>query len=184
LTIPNALTVARLLLLPAIAALAYRPDTAGRLWALGLFLTAMATDVIDGLVAKLPGQRSRLGLCLDPVVDKVVLLSLFFVLADLGLVPLWMALGMMAREFLVDGVRCAAALSGKVLGANWMGKTKAVLQTGSIALGLGLWAWAIEPAAASAWTTTVTGVTLVVAWVFAGVFLIWNRALLVGSSGG
>ena len=87
-TIPNLLTVARLLLTPVIAVLAYSPDAAGRAWALGVFLAAMATDVIDGLVARLPGQRSRLGLYLDPVVDKVVLLTMFFVLADLGQITL------------------------------------------------------------------------------------------------
>ncbi len=52
---------------------------------------------------------------------------MFFVLADLGLMPLWIALLMMAREFVVDGLRAAAATQGKVVGANVMGKTKAVL---------------------------------------------------------
>jgi len=180
-TVPNQLTLLRLALTPVAALLAASPDTAGRAWALGVFLVAMATDAVDGLVAKLPGQSSRLGLYLDPVVDKVILLTMFFVLAHLGLVPLWMALLMMAREFVVDGLRSAAATSaGRVVGANWMGKTKALLQTVCIALGLALGALDVEPATARAWVTGLTGATLALAWAFAAVFVWQNRSLLRG----
>jgi len=176
-TLPNLLTLLRLALTPAVAALAYSPGTSARAWALGLFLLAMATDVADGLLARLPGQQSRLGLYLDPVVDKVVLLTMFFVLADLRMMPLWMALLMMAREFVVDGLRGAAATQGKVIGANVMGKTKAVLQTACIALGLGLRVLAVEPSTARSWVTACTAFTLLLAWVFAGIFLFHNKAV-------
>jgi CDP-diacylglycerol--glycerol-3-phosphate 3-phosphatidyltransferase len=177
-TIPNLLTLLRLALTPVVAGLAYSHGAAGRWAALGVFVLAMLTDVADGLIARLPGQSSRLGLYLDPVVDKVILLTMFFVLADLGLVPLWMALLMMARELVVDGVRSAAASAGEVVGANLMGKTKAVLQTACISLGLGLHALQIAPSPARLWTTVATGVTLLAAWTFAGIFLWWNRKLL------
>jgi CDP-diacylglycerol--glycerol-3-phosphate 3-phosphatidyltransferase len=177
LTIPNLLTLLRLLLTPVVAVLAYSPGAAGRSGALGVFLLAMATDVADGIIASRFKQGSRLGLYLDPVVDKVILLTMFFVLADLGLLPLWMALLMMAREFLVDGLRSTAATSGQVLGANILGKTKAALQTASIGLGLLLRALPVEEATAWGWTTALTGLTLLLAWIFAGVFVFWNRAL-------
>jgi CDP-diacylglycerol--glycerol-3-phosphate 3-phosphatidyltransferase len=177
LTLPNLLTFLRLLLTPVVAVLAYSPGATGRSWALGLFLLAMATDVADGIIASRFKQGSRLGLYLDPVVDKVILLTMFFVLADLGLLPLWMALVMMAREFLVDGLRSTAATSGRIIGANLMGKTKAALQTASIGLGLLLRALAIEDSMAWVWVTALTGLTLLLAWIFAGVFVYWNRAL-------
>lgn len=176
-TLPNLLTFLRLLLTPVVAALAYSAGVAGRWWALGLFLLAMATDVADGLIAARCHQRSRLGLYLDPVVDKVILLTMFFVLADLGLAPLWMAALMMARELLVDGLRSTAAATGRVIGANWMGKTKAAMQTATIGLALLLRAGPVQHSTAQWWTTLLTGATLLAAWVFAGVFVWRNRAL-------
>jgi CDP-diacylglycerol--glycerol-3-phosphate 3-phosphatidyltransferase len=178
-TIPNLLTLLRLALTPVAAVLAYSSGITGRAFALGVFLVAMATDVVDGIVAKLPGQSSRLGLYLDPVTDKIIVLTMFFVLADLKLLPLWMALLMMARELVVDGLRSAAATSGQVVGSNVMGKTKGVLQTICISLGLGINSFAAAPSpAAKSWVAACTGVTLVIVWIFAGIFVWWNRALL------
>lgn len=177
-TIPNLLTFTRLALTPVVAILAYSADGPGRVWALAIFLFAMATDVVDGIIAKRPGQSSLLGLYLDPVVDKVVLLTMFFVLADLGLLPLWMAILMMVRELIVGGLRGAAAAKGHVIGANFMGKTKAFLQTVCVCVGLGARALWIEPSLAKPWVTALTGFTLLVAWIFAGVFIWWNRSLI------
>jgi len=177
-TVPNLLTFVRLALTPVVAALAYTTTATGRTWAFGLFLFAMLTDVADGWIARLPGQRSRLGLYLDPVTDKILLLTMFFVLADIDLIPLWMALLMLARELIVGGLRSAAATSGKVVGANWMGKTKACLQTACIGVGLGAIAFGVERRVTETSVTILTGFTLLLAWVFAGVFVWWNRALL------
>lgn len=177
-TIPNLLTFTRLGATPVVAVLAYSSGGQGRAWALGVFLFAMATDVADGIIAKRPGQSSFLGLYLDPVTDKVILLTMFFVLADLGLLPLWMALLMTAREFIVDGLRSAAAAKGRVAGANLMGKTKAFLQTVCVAAGLLVRSLSVEEALSRLLVTSLTGFTLLLAWVFAGVFLWWNRSLL------
>jgi len=179
-TVPNLLTLLRLALTPVVAVLACSPHTSARACALVIFLFAMATDVADGIIAKLPGQSSRLGLYLDPVVDKVLLLTMFFVFVHVDLIPLWMAALMMAREFVVGGLRSAAATGGQIVGANIMGKTKAVLQTACIALGLGLRVipHSIEPSTARHLTTAATGLTLLLAWIFAAVFVWRNRALL------
>ncbi len=88
-----------------------------------------------------------------------------------------MAALMMARELLVAGLRSAAASRGKVVGANWMGKTKAVLQTACVGTGLGMRTFFAEDSLSTLVTTGVTGLTLLLAWAFAGVFLWWNRAL-------
>lgn len=177
-TIPNLLTLARLALTPVIAILAYSTSAAVRTAALGLFLLAMATDVVDGVIAKRAGQASVLGLYLDPVTDKIILVTMFFLLADFGLVPLWIALLMMAREFLVDGLRQAGAVRGQVVGANVMGKTKAALQTGCIVLGLAVRAAQADAALWRPAVTAASGFTLLLAWLFAGVFLWQNRLLL------
>jgi len=177
-TIPNLLTLIRLALTPVVAVLAYSSGGPGRAWALGVFLFAMATDVADGLIAKLPGQSSRLGLYLDPVADKVILLTMFLVLADLDLIPLWMAILMLARELVVAGLRSTAAMHGHVIGANVMGKIKAFLQTVCIGLGLGMRTFSADPSLTRFSVTALTGFTLVLAWAFAGVFLWQNRAIL------
>jgi len=178
-TVPNLLTLLRLALLPVVAVLAYSPDSSGRAWAFGVFLFAMATDVADGMIARrVEGQRSRVGLFLDPVVDKAVLITMLFVLADLRLLPLWMAILFMVREFVTSGLRSAAATSGQVVGANLMGKTKAFLQALCIGLGLGARAFAVEQSAAKLWVTALAGFTLLLALIFAMVFIWRNRSLL------
>jgi len=181
-TIPNLLTLLRLALTPVAAVLAYSSGGAGRAFALGIFLFAMATDVTDGIIAKLPGQSSRLGLYLDPVTDKIIVLTMFFVLADLKLLPLWMAALMLARELIVDGLRSAAATSGQVVGSNVMGKTKGVLQTVCIGLGLALRTLAVDPASAWLWVTTCTGLTLLLVWIFAAIF-VWQNLALIRQAG-
>jgi CDP-diacylglycerol--glycerol-3-phosphate 3-phosphatidyltransferase len=177
-TIPNVLTFSRLLLTPVIIYLAYFPDVLARWTALVLFVLAGLSDCLDGLLARKLKQISPLGTFLDPVVDKIVLLSLFFVLSDLHLVPLWISLLMLTRELLVDGVRSAGAMTGRLVGANFMGKTKATLQSICIGIGLGMWALTWPQETIRLWLTWIAGFTLLAAWVFAFVFLWWQRAWL------
>jgi len=181
-TVPNALTFSRLLLTPLIIYLAYLPDTLARWMALGLFIVAGLSDCFDGFLARRLNQISPLGTFLDPVVDKIVLLSLFFVLSDLRLVPLWISLLMLTRELLVDGVRSAGALTGRLVGANFMGKTKATLQSICIGVGLGMWALAWPEETIRLWLSWLAGLTLLAAWMFAFVFLWWQRDWLFESS--
>jgi CDP-diacylglycerol--glycerol-3-phosphate 3-phosphatidyltransferase len=133
-TPPNVITVARLASIPFIVWLTYSPGAAGRGAAAGLFLVAVMSDCLDGYLARLKGTTSRLGALLDPLVDKTMILCVLFVFADLGLLPLWLILLNMFRELLVTALRHGMASRGKVVGANWMGKTKFVLQTGVILL--------------------------------------------------
>ena len=180
----NLLTAARLFCTAPLVVLMYTDGPAAAWAAFALFLAAMLTDVFDGLLARRSPNRSPLGNYLDPVADKVLLLSAFICLADLGVIPAWMVVLLVAREFVVNGVRAAGAVQGKLVGANWMGKTKTVLQTVAVSaalLGRAL-ATATQPHQAFvdlchgvAWATTLA-VTLAAA-VFALVFVWWNRAL-------
>jgi len=164
-TLPNLLTLSRLAALPVVIALSRAGHPA---WAAGVFLAAMLTDCFDGWLARRLDQRSLLGLYLDPVVDKIIVLALFYELGHQGLVPIAVPHFLLARELLQNGVRAAAASCGTVVGANWMGKAKAASQTAVFFWGLLL----PEPGsgvAVAAWAL------LLLSWGFFVAFLIWNR---------
>jgi CDP-diacylglycerol--glycerol-3-phosphate 3-phosphatidyltransferase len=168
-TVPNLLTLSRLAALPGVITL----SRAGRpAWAAGLFLAAMLTDCFDGWLARRLDQRSALGLYLDPVVDKIVVLVLFYELAHQGVITIAVPHLFLARELLQNGVRAAAASRGTVVGANWMGKTKAVLQTAVLFWGL------LLPASGPA-VAVASWVVLLLSWGFLFTFLVWNRRLIV-----
>ena len=178
-TVPNILTVLRLLALPVIIIL-FRQDHG--LAAAGVFAVAMITDWVDGYLAKCLKQRTVLGLYLDPVVDKIVLLALFYELAGAGLIAWAVAQLFLARELLQNAVRVVGRSRGEVIGANRMGKTKAVLQNLLVGSGLlmpALASWLPDAAAGrvkfglriAAWAV------LALAWCFFGLFLARNRRL-------
>ncbi|MFO8008659.1 MAG: CDP-alcohol phosphatidyltransferase family protein [Candidatus Brocadiia bacterium] len=127
-------TLARLALVPPIIALSYGGATWMVALAGGLFALGALTDWLDGWLARRLHARSRLGTLLDPTVDKVMVLSALLVFVDLGLAPLWLVLLNLFRELLVTGVRGELSRPERVVGANWMGKTKYALQVGVVLL--------------------------------------------------
>jgi CDP-diacylglycerol--glycerol-3-phosphate 3-phosphatidyltransferase len=177
LTIPNLLTLLRLAALPVVLALS---RTGHPVAASAVFVAAMLTDPLDGWIAVRFHQQSRIGLYLDPVVDKVVILAMLYELSLAGLLDAAIPHLFLARELLQNGIRSYAASLGSVVGANWMGKTKAVLQTILIAWGL-LLPW-LTAGRGEAFASTLQSafqlsawLVLVLAWVFFFVFLRWNR---------
>jgi len=126
--LPNLLTVFRLLLVPVILWLAYGRSAPALSAGLGLLVVAGVTDWLDGYLARRRDQVTPFGTLMDPLTDKMLVLGLLFVFADRGLVPMWLVLVLLFREMLVSGVRRVKAARGEVVGANWMGKTKFVLQ--------------------------------------------------------
>jgi CDP-diacylglycerol--glycerol-3-phosphate 3-phosphatidyltransferase len=124
-------------------------------WATALFVLAMATDWFDGRIARSRGHTSALGALLDPIADKVLVMCTLVVLLDKGVFPAWMVAAIIAREFLVSGLRLAAIERGVVIQARDLGKLKTWLQ--AVAAGVGGFA------AAGAWSDTVALWTLVVA---------------------
>lgn len=97
-TIPNALTLIRILLTPVIVWLLLdsRLD-----YALIVFFVAGLTDALDGLTARLLQQKTRLGAYLDPLADKLLLVSSFILLGHLGLVPLWLVIITVSRDAII-----------------------------------------------------------------------------------
>jgi CDP-diacylglycerol--glycerol-3-phosphate 3-phosphatidyltransferase len=180
--LPNKLTLSRLFLIPFIIWLIYIDNIVAAYSALVLFIIAMLTDVLDGAIAKKRNIETFFGKFLDPVTDKILILSIFIVFADKGWVPAWIVIVLLARELIVSGLRSAASAQGKIIGANWMGKIKAFTQTIIIALalflnGLKYSFYSMEEIIAP----VITGLTLLMvsmAIVFLFIFSYWNRKLI------
>jgi len=130
--IPNILTIIRFLLIPSIALLLYSKDPNYILISILLFLVAVVTDWADGFIARKKNQKTVFGTLFDPLIDKMLILTIFFIFVDLGLIPLWMMLLVLFRELLVSGIRQVCSSAKKVVGANWMGKSKFLMQTALI----------------------------------------------------
>ncbi len=111
--LPDQLTVARIASVPVVLLLFEWDFPRHDLWATGLFGAAMATDWLDGRLARSSGRTSPLGSLLDPIADKILVLAVLVVLIDQGVFPGWMVAAIVAREFLVGGLRLAALERGE-----------------------------------------------------------------------
>jgi CDP-diacylglycerol--glycerol-3-phosphate 3-phosphatidyltransferase len=128
LNLPNILTISRALLLPIIVVGVYSQRLPMLILSISVLILTWILDYFDGLIARKHNLVTYFGTLVDPLVDKMIVLSLFFVFSDLDLIPLWLPLLMLFRELLTSGIRQVSSLKGKVLGVNWMGKIKWNLQ--------------------------------------------------------
>jgi len=106
------------------------------LLASALFICASITDGIDGYLARKRGQITTLGMLLDPLADKLLIAAAFVTLVQLNprLVPAWVAVVIIGREFLVSGLRSIAAQQGVTIAASPLGKGKMISQVIAISL--------------------------------------------------
>jgi CDP-diacylglycerol---glycerol-3-phosphate 3-phosphatidyltransferase len=132
--LPNLITLARIALIPAVLALTARDSKATAIAACVLFVIAAATDWLDGFLARRLGLVSVVGKFLDPLADKLIVLSTLVILVGAGRAPAWLTVVLMARELAVTGLRAIASQEGLVIAAGTTGKIKTVLQLGGIAL--------------------------------------------------
>jgi CDP-diacylglycerol---glycerol-3-phosphate 3-phosphatidyltransferase len=155
------LTVARAASVPVVVLLFVWSFPGHDYWATGLFCLAMSTDWFDGRIARSRGRTSELGSLLDPVADKLLVLTVLIVLIGRGVFPAWMVAAIVARELLVSGLRLAAIERGVVIRARDLGKLKTWSQAVAAAIG-GL-------AAGGAWSDSIAWwallVALVLTWV-------------------
>jgi CDP-diacylglycerol--glycerol-3-phosphate 3-phosphatidyltransferase len=93
-----------------------------------LFAVAAFTDYLDGAIARKRGLVTTFGMLMDPLADKVLMGAAFVMLADARVIPAWAVVLILAREFLVTGLRLVACSNGSVLAADSLGKAKTVLQ--------------------------------------------------------
>lgn len=132
--LPNLLTVSRILLIPVFVLLFSSPTPARSLAAALVFVIAAVTDLLDGYLARRRSQVTKLGRLLDPIADKLLVLSGLILLVQFQRVAALVAILIVAREVAVTGVRAIAASEGIVLSAETIGKYKMVVQVVAIVL--------------------------------------------------
>ena len=126
--LPNQLTVARLFLSFVFVALLSIEGEWMKTAALVVFVIAAITDFLDGHIARKHNLITNFGKLMDPLADKVLMCAGFVLLTRLELIPAWMVVMILSREFLVTGLRLLASAEGIVLAAENLGKYKTIMQ--------------------------------------------------------
>jgi CDP-diacylglycerol--glycerol-3-phosphate 3-phosphatidyltransferase len=134
LTLPNQLTLFRLLLVPVIGfslsvGFAYHDQVSAAVYA-----TAAATDSLDGHIARRRNLVSELGKFLDPLADKILVITVLVILVGQAVIPAWVVVVVFGREFLITGLRFVAANQGVVMASTPWGKSKTLSQNLMIGL--------------------------------------------------
>jgi CDP-diacylglycerol---glycerol-3-phosphate 3-phosphatidyltransferase len=134
LNLPNFITLTRILLIPVFVMLFATPTPDRSLSAALIFAIAAVTDLLDGYLARRNGQVTTLGKLLDPIADKLLVLSALILLVNIDRVSALVAILIIAREVAVTGIRAIAAGEGMVISAETTGKYKMALQVMAIVL--------------------------------------------------
>lgn len=140
--LPNKLTIFRILLVIIMLIIAYIPlsgellNISNSMWLLNIiFIIASITDKLDGYIARKNNQITDFGKFLDPIADKILVLTAMLILVEKRLLPAWIPIIIIIREFVVSGYRLIAVeKNGKVIAANHWGKIKTVTQMIAIIL--------------------------------------------------
>jgi len=138
--LPNSITLTRIAAIPLLIWILCTPRFAGErtgereILASAVFILASITDGIDGYLARKRGQITTMGILLDPLADKLLVAAAFITLVQFNpaLVPAWMAVVVIGREFLVSGLRSIAASEGFTIQASELGKFKMLVQIISV----------------------------------------------------
>jgi len=128
LNLPNVLTIIRIILTVLFIYLFYQGGLGSKLLALIVFTLASLTDYFDGYLARKYNLITPFGKLMDPIADKFLILSAFFIFMQLQLIANWMFIVIFAREVIVTGLRLVAVKRGMALAAEGAGKLKTVLQ--------------------------------------------------------
>jgi CDP-diacylglycerol--glycerol-3-phosphate 3-phosphatidyltransferase len=157
--LPNALTLARIFLIPVVVAVLLTKEI--RTWAIlgsSLFLAAALTDLLDGYLARRRKQVTTLGRLLDPIADKLLISSALISLVQLKIAPAWMVVIIIGREFAVSGLRSIAAHEGFSIEVSTLGKGKMVTQVAAVVgliLGRKYGGWVQDTATLLLWAVVV-----------------------------
>jgi CDP-diacylglycerol--glycerol-3-phosphate 3-phosphatidyltransferase len=173
--VPNALTLLRIFFVPLLVAVLVQRNitfSAGgisitnELLAVSIFLAAAATDLLDGYLARRWGQITTVGTLLDPIADKLLISAALISLVQVDVVPGWMTILIVGREFAVSGLRSIAAAEGYVIKASDLGKTKMVAQVAAVTLViLGIrWGWLRPAAMVAMWLVVVFSIVSAIAY--------------------
>ena len=128
--LPNYITLARIVIVPVLVVVLLTPvadrwfGISGYVLAIIIFLIASFTDILDGHLARRRNQVSTLGKFLDPIADKLLISAALIVLVEKHLAPSWAVVIIVAREFIITGLRSVAASEGIIIQAQSIGKLK------------------------------------------------------------
>lgn len=130
--LPNKLTLFRVILIPFFVCFLLAPETyfggCGNYIAVGIFIVASITDFLDGYLARKNNLVTNFGKFMDPLADKLLVCSAMICLIELDLIPSWVVIIIIAREFIISGFRLIASDNGVVIAASYWGKFKTTFQ--------------------------------------------------------
>ncbi len=134
--LPNKLTCLRMvLIIPFVIFMLFGAGEGIYKWiALAIFIIASLTDMLDGQIARKYNLITDFGKFMDPLADKLLVCSAMICLVELGRLPAWICIIIIAREFAISGFRLIASDKGVVIAANMWGKTKTVSQMAMVIL--------------------------------------------------
>jgi CDP-diacylglycerol--glycerol-3-phosphate 3-phosphatidyltransferase len=174
LNLPNKLSIARAVCIPVIVVLLYLEDPACRIAAGILFILACLTDFLDGRIARKRNLVTDFGKFIDPVADKLLVLTTLIMLVHLRMMPAWVVILVLCRELSVDGLRMVAVTQGKVIAAGPLGKWKTACQMVLISVML-----ILDLSFTTSWPVmALTGIMVLLTVVSAVDYFVRNRSVL------
>ncbi len=127
--LPNKITLFRVFMIPIFVVFMLIPAIPGsRYIAAAIFIVAALSDLLDGYLARKHNLVTNFGKFMDPLADKLLVSSALICLVELGLLPAWIVIIIIAREFIISGFRLIASDNGIVIAASWWGKVKTAVQ--------------------------------------------------------
>ena len=128
--LPNKLTLFRVVLIPFFVFFLLAPyfEGYGNYIAVAIFIVASITDFLDGKIARKYNLVTNFGKFMDPLADKLLVCSALIAMSSLGVIPAWITIVIIAREFIISGFRLIAAEKGVVIAASMWGKWKTTFQ--------------------------------------------------------
>ena len=128
--LPNKLTLFRVVLIPFFVFFLLAPyfEGYGNYIAVAIFIVASLTDLLDGHIARKHNLVTNFGKFMDPLADKLLVCSAMICLVQLELIPAWVVIIIIAREFIISGFRLVASDNGVVIAASYWGKFKTAFQ--------------------------------------------------------
>ena len=188
---PNALTLARIFLIFVFIILAANADGVSenlnsaqilRIIAYVVALVAAFTDLADGYFARRWDQVTDFGKLMDPLADKIFVAGIMLMMVQYHLLPAWVAVVIVSREFLVTGLRMLALQQKIVIAADIWGKVKTTLQMGMMGVGGLAWIGLFDIKTSLTWTISLYFIAAVTLWSGLGYFFKYKK-LYINSMG-
>ena len=185
--LPNLLTIVRMALVPVFIVFFYLGQGGAQIFsilAFLIFVIASATDALDGHIARKHNLITNFGKLMDPLADKILTTAAFIVFVDVGFVPAWMVIVILAREFAITGLRAVAASEGVVIAADLSGKLKTVFQMVAVCVillagAIGQFQWAFP------FQSFLSGLGMILIWIavlltiYSGIEYLWKGRKLL-----